>query len=152
MAFQVDLSGHKPYKLMGQSCRLKDISEFRVNWPKLVTADELAHANLLMRYMRRSDIDEVVELWKNMYPEVYGSTHQFVFDSEWYADNVLLEENWEKDQNKINYAIIVLEDLTERKVGGMLLMTKWDRNLQVELTMGGSLSVMLLCCILGPST
>ena len=35
------------------------------------------------------------------------------------------------------YAIILLEDLKESQLVGILLMTKWDQNLQVELTMGG---------------
>jgi hypothetical protein len=90
-----------------------------------------------MRYMCGNDIDEVVELWKNVYPEAFGSTHQFVFDSQWYEGNVLFGENWKADAKKKKYAIILLEDLKESQLVGILLMTKWDQNLQVEFTMGG---------------
>ncbi|MCP4665371.1 MAG: hypothetical protein GY849_03305 [Deltaproteobacteria bacterium] len=137
MAFQLDLSEYQPYKTMGRSCRLKDIAEFHVHWPELVTSGNLTNSELMMRYLRGDDIDRVVELWKNVYPEVYGSTHQFVFDPRWYEDHVLLEENRKKEADKNKHAIILMEDLEENQLVGILLMTKWDQNLQVEFTMGG---------------
>ena len=133
----LNLSEYQPYKKMGQSCQLKNIADFQVNWPKLATANNLKKNDLLMRYMCENDIDEVVELWKNVYPEAYGSTHQFVFDPQWYDGNVLFDENWKADAKKKKYAIILLEDLKESQLVGILLMTKSDQNLQVELTMGG---------------
>ncbi len=137
MAFFLDLSESQPYKTMGQSCQLKDITEFHVSWPKLVTAADLKDSDFIWRYMYVNDIERVVELWKNVYPEAYGSTHQFVFDPQWYKGNVLFGENWETEAKKNKYAIILLEDLKEDQLAGILLMTKFDQNLQVELTMGG---------------
>jgi hypothetical protein len=84
-----------------------------------------------------NDIDEVVELWKNVYPEAFGSPHQFVFDSQWYEGNVLFDEKWRADAKKKKYAIILLEDLKKSQLVGILLMTKMDQNLQIEFTMGG---------------
>jgi hypothetical protein len=133
----LNLSGYQPYKKMGQSCQLKDITEFHIHWPKLATAGNLTDNDLIMRYIRRNEVDEVVELWKNVYPEAYGSTHQFVFDPHWYEENVLFEENWKADANEKKYAIILLEDLKQSQLVGILLMTKSDQNLQVEFTMGG---------------
>ena len=133
----INISEYQPYKKMGQSCQLKDVAEFQVNWPILSIAKNLKNSDLSMRYMRGNDINEVVELWKDVYPEVYGSTHQFIFDSQWYGGNVLLDENWEADKEKKKYAIILLEDLKKKNLVGILLMTKFDQNLQVELTMGG---------------
>ncbi len=137
MKFDLNLSEYQPYKTMGQSCQLKDIMEFHINWPKLATASTLTNSDLNMRYMYGKDIDKVVELWKNVYPEAYGSTHQFVFDSQWYEDNVLFDENWKTDAKEKKHAIILLEDLKDSQLIGLLLMTKWDQNLQVEFTMGG---------------
>jgi len=116
---------------------LKNIAEFHVSWPKLATNAGLEDSNFIMRYMYGSEIERVVELWKNVYPEVYGSTHQFVFDPQWYKGNVLFDENWETEAKKNKYAIMLLEDLREDQLIGILLMTKFDQNLQVELTMGG---------------
>lgn len=89
MALKLNVSGLTPYKKMGASCQLKDIAEFRVLWPKLTTASNLSRKELVMRYMRGNDIDAVIELWKDVYPEAYGSTHQIVFDPQWYDGNVL---------------------------------------------------------------
>ena len=133
----LNLSEYQPYKKMGHSCQLKGIAEFQVNWPKLTTANSLKKNDLMMRYMCKNDTDEVVQLWENVYPEAYGSTHQFVFDPQWYGGNVLFDESWKVDAKKKMYAIILLEDLKESQLVGILLMTKWDQNLQVELTMGG---------------
>ncbi|MBW1816410.1 MAG: hypothetical protein JRJ60_04545 [Deltaproteobacteria bacterium] len=80
MAFTLNLSGYGPYKAMGQSCQLKDIGEFHVKWPKLAGTNNFSNSDLSMRYMGGKDVQEVVELWKDVYPEAYGSTHQFVFD------------------------------------------------------------------------
>jgi hypothetical protein len=137
MRFDLNLSGYQPYKKMGRSCQLKDITEFHINWPQLVTAETLVNRDFIMRYMRGNDIDRVVELWKNVYPEACGSSHQFIFDSHWYADNVLLHENRKTDAKDKQYAIIVLEDIKANQLVGLLLMTKWDQNLQIEFTMGG---------------
>ena len=123
MAFNLNLSEYQPYKTMGQSCQLKDIMEFDINWPELGTTSKLANRDLIMRYMRGNEIDKVVELWKDVYPEAYGSTHQFVFDSQWYEDNVLFDENWKKDAKEKKHAIILLEDLKGSQLVGLLLMT-----------------------------
>jgi len=133
----LDLPEYQPYRKMGQSCELKDIAEFHIHWPKLTMASNLTSSDPIMRYMRGDDIDEVVELWKNVYPEAYGSTHQFVFDPQWYEGNVLFDEKWKEDSRERKYAIILLEDLKEGQLVGILLMTKWDQNLQIEFTMGG---------------
>lgn len=137
MKFNLNLSEYQPYKIMGQSCQLKDIMEYHICWPELVTASTFTNSDLNMRYMRGNDVNKVVELWKNVYPEAYGSTHQFVFDSQWYEDNVLFDEKWKTDTKEKKHAIILLEDLKDSQLVGLLLMTKWDQNLQVEFTMGG---------------
>lgn len=137
MTVKLNVSGLTPYNKMGASCQLKDIAEFRVLWPKLTTASNLSKKELVMRYMRGNDIDAVIELWKDVYPEAYGSTHQIVFDPQWYDGNVLFDENWATDAKDKQHAIILMEDLKADRLFGILLMTKWDQNLQVELTMGG---------------
>ncbi len=133
----LNLSEHQPYKKMGKSCQLKDIAEFHIHWPELTTASNLMNNDFIIRYMCGNDIDEVVELWKSVYPEAHGSTHQFIFDPQWYESNILFNENWKTDAKKKKYAIILLENLKQSQLVGILLMTKWDQNLQVELTMGG---------------
>ena len=95
-----NLSEYQPYKKMGQSCQLKDIAEFHIRWPRLKTANNLTNNDLIMRYMSGDDIDEVVELWKNVYPEAYGSTHQFVFSPQWYEGHVLFNEKWKVEAKK----------------------------------------------------
>jgi len=102
MKFNLNLSEYQPYKTMGRSCQLKDIMEYHICWPELVTASTLTNSDLNMRYMRGNDINKVVELWKDVYPEAYGSTHQFVFDSQWYEDNVLFDEKWKTDKKEKN--------------------------------------------------
>ena len=137
MTFKLNVSGLTPYKKMGTSCELKNIDEFRVPWPKLTATSDMSKKELVMRYMRGDEIDAVIELWKNVYPEVYGSTHQIVFDPNWYDGNVLFDENWATDAKDMQYAILLMEDLKVNSLFGILLMTKWNQNLQVELTMGG---------------
>ena len=69
-----------------------------------------------MRYMSGNDIDAVIELWKDVYPEAYGSTHQIVFDPQWYNGNVLFDENWATDAKDKQHAIILMEDLKAGRV------------------------------------
>ena len=122
MNLKLNVSNLTSYKQMGNSCKLKDIAEFRVLWPKLTTASNLSKKGLVMRYLRGEDIDAVIELWENVYPEVYGSTHQMVFDPQWYNGNVLLDENWATDAKEKQYAIILMEDLAANQIFGILLM------------------------------
>ncbi len=133
----LDMAGCRPYRAMGRSCELKEIAAFQLRWPQLIASDELRGEALRMRYLRGGDVDGAIELWKNVYPEVYGSTHEFVFDPTWYRDQVLLDERFESDALDKQHAIIVMENAEIERLVGVLLMTKWDQNLQVELTMGG---------------
>jgi len=133
----LDMRGCRPYRSMGRSCELKEIDEFQVRWPSLSASDDLTNDDLRLRYLRGGDVDEALELWKNVYPEVYGSTHEFVFDPNWYREQVLWDERFESDALDKPHAIIVMEKLDIGRLVGILLMTKWNQNLQVELTMGG---------------
>jgi RimJ/RimL family protein N-acetyltransferase len=133
----LNFSEYRPYKEMGKSCQLKDMADFQIHWPELTAASRLTNRDLILRYMSGKDIDQVVALWKHVYPEAFGSAHQFIFDPQWYEDHVLLHENWQADAGEKKYAVILFENLEERQLMGILLMTKSDQNLQVELTLGG---------------
>jgi hypothetical protein len=85
-------------------------------------------------FISEGEAELVADIWKRGYPELIGSTLDFIFHPEMYKGNILLRENYEQDKYDRNRAMIRWE-----KSGAIvmaMMLRKWDENRQVELTIG----------------
>ena len=130
----IDMDKYRPFAKMGKTCQTREIREKKVIWP-YAEKDHFG-GKFKSRFICRADIDEVAELWRVSYPEIYGSSYEWIFFPEEYEDKVALKEAWEKDSvNKI-YCMSVVEEVETKKLVAVALWTKDDKNLHVELTFG----------------
>lgn len=126
-----NLADSHPYRKMATSCRTRPIREKRITWVK-VESEPLIDGKYQVRVLRRGLIDSAAKLWRAAYPELHGSPHEFLLDPEHCERLVALEDSWEEDSRNKVYCMTVVEELETQKVVSASLLTKFDRNLQVE--------------------
>lgn len=133
----LDMSPYRPYHRMGQSCQTRPIREKRVFWIK-PEPETVLDGRFIVRPLRRADIDRAADLWRWAYPEVYGSGHDFILFPEEYEARITLTETWETDGREKPYCMIVVEEAATGRLVAAALMTKFDKNLQIEYTFAGT--------------
>ncbi len=132
---RLNMGQYTPFADMGKTCLNREITAKSVVWPVM---DEKVEAGFRHRRLRRADINEISELWRQSYPEIYGSTnsHSWILYPEEYEENVALEDNWEEDCRKKKYYMPVMEDASTGRIVSSMLCAKDDMNLQIKLLVG----------------
>jgi GNAT superfamily N-acetyltransferase len=90
------------------------------------------------RPLARQDIAAAAELWRRAYPEIYGSSHDFMLYPEEYEGRMALVETWEADAREKPCCMLVAEEVATSRLVAASLMTKFDKNLQIEYTFAGT--------------
>jgi hypothetical protein len=129
---KLDMSKYKPYMKMGRTCETREIKKKRVVWPMEITERELSGGQFKVRVLGKRDIDKAAELWRESYPEVYGSQHEWILFPEEYEGKVALKENWQDDSVNKMYAMFVCEEIKTGKLSMATMFTKFDQNLHIE--------------------
>jgi len=129
----VDLRGAAPYRKMARTCRTRPVSPKRIVWTRF-ESQPIVNGRFQVKPLRRGLIESAAALFRLAYPEIYGSPHEFLLDPEQYEKLIALEETWEQDAANKVYCMTVVEELATRKVVSATLLTKYEKNLQVEYT------------------
>jgi len=132
----LDMTPYRAFRSMVQSCRRRPIREKRVVW--VLPQPRLSQdGRFLARPLRTADIEAAAELWREAYPEVYGSCHDFILFPEDYPAHFICDDAWEAGQDRPGCMILAEETATDRLAAGGI-MTKFDRNLQIEFSLAGT--------------
>ncbi|MFC1822101.1 hypothetical protein ACFL9T_05290 [Thermodesulfobacteriota bacterium] len=130
----VDMVKYRPFAGMGKTCATRKIKEKKIVWPLEIGGQDVRDGRFRIRALDRDDIDQVAELWRASYPEVYGSLHDWVLYPEDYEERVALAEDWTRDCTLKMYAMYVGEDRETGHIAMAVLFTKYDQNLHIEAT------------------
>ena len=131
---KLEMEKYRTFSNMGKTCETRAVCEKKVIWP--FYEKDFSGGKFKGRIMGRSDVDEVAELWRMSYPEVYGSSFGFILLPEEYEKKVLLKETYEGDSiNKI-YACYVVEEIETGTITGASFFVKDDKNSHVEFSLG----------------
>lgn len=133
----LDMSRYRPYRRMAQTCRTRPIREKQVRWPPPEPQTYLK-GRFVGRVLSRRDIEEAAELWRWAYPEIYGSSHDFLLYADEYAARIALAEEWDADSLHKPCCMLVAEEVGASRLAAATLMTKFDKNLQIEYTFAGT--------------
>ncbi|MFZ2089715.1 MAG: hypothetical protein WAU47_14180 [Desulfobaccales bacterium] len=133
----LDMSPYRPYRDMGRSCQTRPIRGKVVRWAK-PESRETRDGRFVGRPLGRPDIEAAAELWRHAYPEIYGSSHDFMLYPEDYEDRMALVETWAEDAVKKPCCMLVVQEKTSGRLAAASLMTKYDQNLQIEWTFAGT--------------
>lgn len=133
----LDMSPYRPYRPMGRSCRTRPILEKVVRWVKPEPREHLG-GRFVGRPLARADVPAAAELWRHAYPELYGSAHDFMLYPEDYEARLALAETWDTDALAKPCCMLVVEEAATGRLAAASLMTKFDKNLQIEYTFAGT--------------
>lgn len=123
----------RPYRQMATTCRTRPINSVPLQWPPLPLPTD-KYEGLEWGFISEGEVELVADIWKRGYPELMGSTLDFIFHPEMYKGNILLRENYEQDKYDRNRAMIRWE--RSGTIVRAMMLRKWDENRQVELTIG----------------
>ena len=133
----VDITGLRPYRTMAATCQTRPIQQKRIVWTK-IESKPFGQSRYQVKALRGSMVESASELWRLAYPELYGSPHEFLLDPDRYEPAVALEETWEEDAAKKVYCMPVVVEVGSDRVISASLLTKYDKNLQVEFSFVGT--------------
>jgi ribosomal protein S18 acetylase RimI-like enzyme len=133
----LDMSAYRPFRHMGQSCRTRLIGEKTVRWVKPEPWQDKS-GRFEVRPLAEADIEAAAELWRFAYPELYGSSHDFMLYPEDYKTRLALVETWETDSVQKPCCMLVANEGATGRLVAASLMTKYDQNLQIEWTFAGT--------------
>ena len=130
----IDMSKYKPFREMAKTCKTREIREKKVIWPKF-HLESYFGGKYRARVLRSADVEEVAELWRMGYPEIYGSNYDFVLYPEKIKERVALEDRWERDRFEKEFCMVVAEERGTGKILSAALLKKDDKNLEIEYSM-----------------
>jgi hypothetical protein len=134
---KVDMAGYQPYRKMAATGETRPIRQRRITWTK-IESEPVGNGRYQVKMLRRSLRDAAAELWRSAYPELYGSPHEFLLDPDQYEKLMALEESWQEDAASKVYCMPVVEELGTGRVVSASLLTKFEKNLQVEFSFVGT--------------
>ena len=127
-----------PYKEMATMCKTRPMAEKKVVW-KRFESKPFEEGRFQARVLSRRLINSAAAVFQKAYPEVYGSPHEFVLIPEKYKELIALDETWEEDRRNKVYLMPVVVELKTDKVVSATMLTKFEKNLQVEFTFAATL-------------
>jgi len=129
----INMESYSPYRQMATTCKTRPIREKRVVWTK-IESEPFLEDRFQVKTLQRELIVSAAELWRSAYPEIYGSPHQFILDPDQYEKLIAIEESWEEDSKTKVYCMPVVVELETKRVVSATVLTKFEKNLQVEFS------------------
>jgi hypothetical protein len=111
---KLDINKYKPYKDFRGQCKFKSFTEKKMSWPKIENKYILDNKYIL-RPIKEDEIEEIVEVYREGYPDVYGNPeYEIVLCSE----SLLKKLQSDNGFMKGDHLLIVIENLDEKKLVG----------------------------------
>ena len=107
-----------------------------MKWEKLSSMGEQLQ-EYKWNFISEKEIPAVVEFWTLSYPELKGSPLDFIFELKKYKGKILIHEYYDSECYGRDYCMIRLKKNGE--IMASIMLTKWDKNRQVELTIGATI-------------
>ncbi len=127
MDIELDITKYKPYKDYRGLCNFKSMKEKKIVWPK-INKKYILGGNYVLRLIEENEIEEIVQVYRESLPEVYGN---FEYDSILWPERLSKELKNENGFMKGDVLLIVVEKLNEKKLIGALMLKKSDQNMSI---------------------
>ncbi|MFQ6072645.1 MAG: hypothetical protein ACE5KT_08105 [Methanosarcinales archaeon] len=131
MERELDMSKYKPYKDYRGLCEFRSIKERKMSWPTM--EKYVLDGKYLIRPLREDEIDEVVEIYRVGFPELYGNTFHGI--ALW-SDTLRKLLETENGFMKGDWSVYVAEKLDEKKLVGAMLIRMDKGNMSIHWESG----------------
>ncbi len=128
----------QPYREMATTCKTRPNTKKQVIW-KRFESKPFDNGRFQAKVVSRRLIDSAAAVFRKAYPEVYGSPHEFVLMPERYEERIAFDESWAEDCRKKIHCMPVVVELESNTVVAATMLTKVEKNLQVEFTFAATL-------------
>lgn len=127
MGLELDITKYKPYKDYSGQCKFKSMKEKKLIWPK-IDKKYILGGRYILRPIEENEIEEIVQLYREGLPEVYGN---YEFCSILWSERLSKELQDEEGFMKGDLLLIVVEKLDEKKLVGSIMLKKNDQNMSI---------------------
>ena len=109
-----DINKYKPYRDYRGTCKFKSFKDKKMSWP-IIEDKYILDNKYKLRLAKENDIDEICMLYREGFPDLYGNPdYDFVF----WPDTLKNELQSEKEFNKGDFILIVVEKTDDKKLVG----------------------------------
>ena len=115
---EFDIRIHKPYKDYRGLTKFKSIKDKKMSWPKIEQMPILG-GQYIIRPILEHEINEIVNVYREGYPELYSNTEA---DVVLYPDSLLEYLNSNNGFMQGNRLMIVIEKMEEKKLVGAVII------------------------------
>lgn len=129
----INLETRKPYRHMATTCQTRPTRRIHLRWTK-IHPEAFRDGQFQVMNLSRDLVPSAAQLWQQAYPEIYGSPHEFLLDPDRYETLIALDETWDHDAAHKVYCMTVVVEMELQKVVAASLLTKFEKNLQVEFS------------------
>lgn len=130
-----DMTRYCAFAEMGVNCSSREIEDKIVQWP-FFHERKYAGGRFLARMIGRQDFERCAEFWRSSYPEVHGSTSEWLLDQDEYEDRFVTVDEYENGCRLKKHCMLIMVDLEKDSVAGASIFTKDDKNLSIEYSFG----------------
>jgi RimJ/RimL family protein N-acetyltransferase len=115
---EFDVITHEPYKDYRGLTKFKSIKDKKMSWPKIESGSVLS-GQYVIRPIFEYEIDEIVNVYREGYPELYSNTEAEVV---LYSDSLLEYLNSKNGFMQGNKLMIVIEKVDEKRLVGAVII------------------------------
>lgn len=120
---------------MGKTCVTRPIRDKKIVWPDL-SVREYCGGRYKARALCRADFEAAAEMWRASYPEVIGSSSEWMLLPDKYEERIALYDDWDNDRYNKSHCMLIIKDVEKDRIIGGNIYSKDDRNLSIEFCLG----------------
>lgn len=124
---EFDISKYKPYRDYRGLTKFKSLKEKKMSWPKIERKSVL-NGQYIIRPIWEYEIDEIVNIYREGYPELYGNTEMEVV---LYPDSLLEYLHSKNGFMQGNRLMVVIEKVEEKRLVGAVIIKIDPGNMSV---------------------
>jgi hypothetical protein len=128
---EFDLTKYEPYKDQRGLCKFKSLTERKMSWS--TNEKYVSDGKYLLRPSSKDEIDEVVEIYRVGFPELYGNTYHGA--ALWHDSLLKLLES-ENGFMKGDWFLYIAEKIDEKKLVGAMLIRMDKGNMSIHWESG----------------
>lgn len=131
MEKEFDISKYRPFKDYRGLCKFKSLDDRKISWPNI--EKNILDNKYRLRPLREDEIDQIVDIYRVGFPELYGNTfHGIALWSDSVSNLLRTGQGFMKG----DWFVYVVEKIDEKKLVGAMLIRMDKGNMSIHWESG----------------